>query len=54
MAWNVVTSLNRNHAANHGEEHSPPELRYERAHGFIEVCRKLWDGWEDGAVVRQS
>src|SRR5919106_79803 len=50
-AWNVVTSLNHNQAANYGEEFLPVEERYERAHEFIEVCRKLWDSWEPDAVV---
>jgi long-chain alkane monooxygenase len=50
-AWNVVTSLNHNQAANHGEERKPTEERYDRAHEFMEVCRKLWDSWEPDAVV---
>jgi FMN-dependent oxidoreductase (nitrilotriacetate monooxygenase family) len=49
--WNVVTSLNHNQAANYGAERQPTEERYERAHEYIEVCRKLWDSWEEGAVV---
>ena len=50
-AWNVVTSLNHNQAANHGEERKPTEERYDRAHEFMEVCRKLWESWEPDAVV---
>ena len=50
-AWNVVTSLNHNQAANYGEEFLPVDERYDRAHEFIEVCRKLWDSWEPDAVV---
>ena len=50
-AWNVVTSLNHNQAANHGEERKPTDERYDRAHEFMEVCRKLWDSWEHDAVV---
>ena len=51
-AWNVVTSLNQNQAANHGQaELEPPELRYEKAHEFIEVCQELWNSWEEDAVV---
>lgn len=50
-AWNVVTSLNQNQAANHGEERRPTDERYDRAHEFMEVCRKLWDSWEPDAVV---
>jgi len=50
-AWNVVTSVNHNQAANYGEEYKPTEDRYDRAHEFIQVCRKLWNSWEPDAVV---
>lgn len=51
VGWNVVTSLNHNQSANYGEERADSDLRYDRAHEFIEVCRELWDSWADGAVV---
>src|SRR5258705_441048 len=50
-AWNVVTSLNHNQSANYGEERRPTDERYDRAHEFIEICRKLWDSWDPDAVV---
>jgi FMN-dependent oxidoreductase (nitrilotriacetate monooxygenase family) len=50
-AWNVVTTLNHNQSANHGEELRPSDERYERAHEFMQVCRKLWDSWDPDAVV---
>ena len=51
-AWNVVTSLNQNQAANHGQTKlDPSELRYEKAHEFIEVCQQLWSSWDEDAVV---
>jgi FMN-dependent oxidoreductase (nitrilotriacetate monooxygenase family) len=50
-AWNVVTTLNHNQSANHGEALRPSDERYERAHEFIQVCRKLWASWEPDAVV---
>ena len=50
-AWNVVTSLNHNQSANYGEERQPADERYDRAHEFIDVCRKLWESWEPDAVV---
>ena len=51
-AWNVVTSLNQNQAANYGQASlEPPELRYEKAHEFIEVCQQLWNSWDEDAVV---
>lgn len=50
-AWNVVTSVNHNQAANHGEEREPTDTRYEKADEFIQVCRELWDSWDEDAVV---
>jgi len=49
--WNVVTTLNHNQSANYGEALRPPDERYDRALEFIEVCRKLWDSWDEDAVV---
>ena len=50
-AWNVVTTLNHNQSANFGEEMRPTDDRYDRAHEFMEVCRKLWDSWDEDAVI---
>lgn len=49
--WNVVTSINHNQDANFGVERPPADMRYDRAHEFIEVCRKLWSSWDEDAVV---
>jgi FMN-dependent oxidoreductase (nitrilotriacetate monooxygenase family) len=49
--WNVVTSINHNQDANFGVDRPPADLRYDRAHEFIEVCRKLWASWDEDAVV---
>jgi FMN-dependent oxidoreductase (nitrilotriacetate monooxygenase family) len=49
--WNVVTSINRNQAANYGNERAPTDKRYEQAHEFMEVCLKLWASWDEDAVV---
>lgn len=52
VAWNIVTTLNHNQAANYGQASlEPTELRYEKAHEFIEVCIKLWNSWDEDAVV---
>ncbi len=51
VGWNVVTSLNHNQAANYGEVREDNDLRYDRAHEFIEVCQQLWSSWDDDAVV---
>lgn len=51
--WNVVTSSNRSEFDNFGgmapKDH---DVRYERAREFVEVCRGLWDSWDDDAFVR--
>lgn len=49
--WNVVTSINRNQEANYGEERQNAELRYDRAHEFMDVCQQLWDSWDEDALV---
>ncbi|QNA78394.1 LLM class flavin-dependent oxidoreductase [Streptomyces sp. So13.3] len=50
--WNIVTTAGDAAARNFGLEAQPAHAdRYERAAEFIEVSTKLWDSWEDGAVV---
>ena len=49
--WNVVTSINSNQAANYGVEREATERRYERAHEYMQVCRKLWNSWDEDAVL---
>ena len=49
--WNVVTSINRNQQANYGVDRAPTDQRYDQAHEFMEVCRKLWESWDADAVV---
>ncbi|NKQ51700.1 LLM class flavin-dependent oxidoreductase [Amycolatopsis sp. K13G38] len=51
-AWNVVTSVNDSEARNYGiSEHLGHDERYDRAEEFIDVVAKLWDSWEDGAII---
>jgi FMN-dependent oxidoreductase (nitrilotriacetate monooxygenase family) len=52
--WNIVTSgTATREAENFGTaEHLEHELRYERASEFVEICRGLWDSWDDDAFVR--
>jgi FMN-dependent oxidoreductase (nitrilotriacetate monooxygenase family) len=50
-AWNVVTSINHNQAANYGQEREATDMRYEKADEFIAVCQKLWNSWDADAVV---
>ncbi len=50
--WNVVTSTSENEAHNFGRDsHFGHEERYQRAHEFVEVCKALWDSWDDDALV---
>lgn len=49
--WNIVTSTMENEAHNYGRNaHLGHADRYARAAEFVDVARKLWDSWEDGAV----
>lgn len=48
--WNIVTSSDGHR--NFGSEATPdPLLRYRRATEFVDVVTKLWDSWEDDAVI---
>jgi FMN-dependent oxidoreductase (nitrilotriacetate monooxygenase family) len=50
--WNVVTTYDPKAAGNFGQgallEHGD---RYARAGEFVDVVRRLWDSWEDGALI---
>ena len=51
-AWNVVTSVNDSEAQNYGfTEHLGHDERYDRADEFLEATTRLWDTWEDDALV---
>ncbi|MEL4024821.1 LLM class flavin-dependent oxidoreductase [Lysinibacillus endophyticus] len=51
-AWNVVTSAGIEAANNFGlKEELLHAERYERAEEFVDVAKKLWDSWEDDAIV---
>ncbi|GAA1641715.1 LLM class flavin-dependent oxidoreductase [Nonomuraea maheshkhaliensis] len=49
--WNIVTSAGEAEARNFGVERPAHATRYARAAEFLEVVTKLWDSWEDGAVL---
>ncbi|NYI04239.1 LLM class flavin-dependent oxidoreductase [Allostreptomyces psammosilenae] len=50
--WNIVTTGAPQAAANFGlDEHPAHAERYARAEEFVEVVGKLWDSWEDEALV---
>jgi len=52
-AWNIVSTYNDAAALNFGKPGGNPTHaeRYDRATEFAEVVVKLWDSWEEGAVI---
>lgn len=51
-AWNIVTSFQKAEANNFGKvDQLSHDDRYNRADEFLEVACKLWDSWEDDALV---
>ncbi|MBS7544266.1 LLM class flavin-dependent oxidoreductase [Ancylobacter oerskovii] len=50
--WNIVTTSQAAASQNFGlVEHPVHAERYEKSREFVEVVTKLWDSWEDGAVL---
>lgn len=50
--WNVVTTAGDAAARNFSLAGQPAHSqRYERAEEFLDAAKKLWDSWEDDAVV---
>lgn len=50
--WNIVTTFSEAAALNFGRTGTPPdEERYLRAQEFVDVVTRLWDSWEDDAVL---
>jgi N-acetyl-S-(2-succino)cysteine monooxygenase len=50
--WNIVTTRYAGAAGNFGlAAHPDPADRYARAEEFVEVVTRLWDSWDDGAVL---
>jgi FMN-dependent oxidoreductase (nitrilotriacetate monooxygenase family) len=53
--WNIVTTGSPAAAANFADRDHPEHGdRYQRAVEFVEVVCKVWDGWEDDAVVAST
>ena len=51
-AWNVVTTSYARSAANFSRgSHPEHDARYEISEEFVDICKGLWDSWEDGAFV---
>ncbi|GAA4228264.1 LLM class flavin-dependent oxidoreductase [Actinomadura meridiana] len=50
--WNIVTTATLDAARNFGLDDLPAHReRYERAAEFVDVARRLWDSWQDDAIV---
>ena len=50
--WNIVTTASEDAARNFGLDSHPDHVeRYARAAEFVEVTTRLWDSWEDDAVL---
>lgn len=50
--WNIVTSAQAREARNFNlDDHPAHADRYRRAAEFVDVAIKLWDSWEDDALV---
>ncbi|PWU47139.1 LLM class flavin-dependent oxidoreductase [Micromonospora globispora] len=50
--WNIVTSAQSREAWNFNlDDHPAHADRYRRAAEFVDVAIKLWDSWEDDALV---
>jgi len=50
--WNIVTTVTPLAAAAFGESAHPEHAdRYARAHEFVDAAIRVWDSWEDDAVV---
>ncbi len=53
--WNIVTTADRSAAQNFGLEDRPDHAeRYVRASEFLEVSMKLWDSWDDDAIIAEK
>ena len=50
-AWNAVTGANPAAAGNFGRLHPDHAHRYAVAAEFVDVVKRLWDGWADDAVL---
>lgn len=50
--WNIVTTAGAEAARNFGLDAEPAHAeRYARAGEFLDVALKLWDSWEDDAIL---
>jgi len=51
--WNLVTTANVRESVHYGvPDHVRHADRYQRAREFADLVTKFWDGWDDGAFIR--
>ena len=51
IAWNIVSSFSHGEWNAYGVDRRERSDRYERLEEYMDVCYKLWDSWEDGAII---
>ncbi|MEP7452540.1 LLM class flavin-dependent oxidoreductase [Phyllobacterium sp. SB3] len=51
LAWNIVSSYSKSEWDAYGSTMPDRSLRYERLHDYIDLCKKLWSSWDEGAIV---
>jgi FMN-dependent oxidoreductase (nitrilotriacetate monooxygenase family) len=50
--WNIVTGSNDSGAQNYGRDrHLPHDERYDQADEFTDIVTRLWDSWDEDAVL---
>jgi alkanesulfonate monooxygenase SsuD/methylene tetrahydromethanopterin reductase-like flavin-dependent oxidoreductase (luciferase family) len=52
--WDVVTGSSRPAQANFSQGERSAEVHQARAAEVVEILRKLWDSWEEGAFIRNK
>jgi FMN-dependent oxidoreductase (nitrilotriacetate monooxygenase family) len=51
VAWNIVSSYSKSEWDAYGAEMTLRQGRYERMEEYMELCYKLWDSWDQDAII---
>lgn len=51
VGWNVVTFANRHETSTGSDATLEHDRRYDHADEFLEVCYKLWQSWDEDALL---
>ena len=55
IGWNIVNSFEDAEAQNFGLDRLPEHAeRYDRAEEFVAATRALWEGWQEGSLLRDE